>query len=220
MYPELLDAKLEQRDGLLHESCLYTVAAVLEETTMRTLYEDVIAPTHRSLFLEEDDELVKCCTVVLCSHEDMQLKGELQVDSRLLNVDLKPVVVEMQRVWTTYSPFGRSFQLQCSFLANCLFGTVKMEQLHAANRQIPACIRDYLSKQGPHKAVSLGADEILPLFVYCVLQSVPTHLASDIAMMEGFADESIKSGQVGYLLTMRTCRIPHYLGVLPDFQMK
>lgn len=84
--------------------------------------------------------------------------------------------------------------------------TAKLESLHAANHTIPVVISAHLQQTngGLSKSTALGADEILPLFVYCVIQSLPTHLASDIAIMEGFADESIKSGQVGYLLTMRT----------------
>lgn len=116
MYPELLNAKLVQREGLLHESCLYTIAAVVESTAMSEFYKDLMVPTHRSLFLQEDALLAKKVTCVLSTYEDIQLRQELQLDTRLQSIVATPVVEKLQHTWLETSPFGKTASANGLFL--------------------------------------------------------------------------------------------------------
>ena len=65
---------------------------------------------------------------------------------------------------------------------------------------ISRCVKDYWKKRGRKEESSLavGADDMLPLFVYVLIQAQLPHAYSEKRMMENFVPERLMMGSAGY----------------------
>lgn len=84
----------------------------------------------------------------------------------------------------------------------CLFRIVLMNLLKARMGVWDLCLWEVKFRFLSLYIKLKEADEILPAFIYCVIKSMPLRLQTDLHLMDGFADNTLRSGEVGYLLTM------------------
>ncbi|RUS83807.1 hypothetical protein EGW08_008419 [Elysia chlorotica] len=80
----------------------------------------------------------------------------------------------------------------------------KLECIVKVCRLICECVDDHYGKsqqEGGKKAPSIGADDLVPILCYCVIQSATPQLASECEAMAEFIQEGYLMGEEGYCLT-------------------
>ncbi|BFZ12810.1 hypothetical protein BsWGS_15849 [Bradybaena similaris] len=114
-----------------------------------------------------------------------------------------------QKLWLpdpTCKPYQRAItELKCVREHYTMLN--KLECVVKVCRHICECVDDYYSKtrgtgeSANHKAPSVGADDLLPILSYVVVQSAMPQLPSECHAMTEFIHEGYMMGEEGYCLT-------------------
>uniref|UniRef100_A0A6S8DWC3 VPS9 domain-containing protein n=1 Tax=Aplanochytrium stocchinoi TaxID=215587 RepID=A0A6S8DWC3_9STRA len=189
IYPELFYAKANPKTKslyILHERMLYTIAVVLEKNFLKEVFtkEMGIVRMFSDRVAEEDAQIAKNCVQIVHTLSDEKIKSMLHLHQRLSTVDFSQVIRSLKLMETIATPFS------------------KMEQVVHANRLIPLCVSSHFGSDSQGSCI--GADDFLPIFVFCLLHALPTHLQSSIETVNSFTDSFLQSGECGYALT--TCK--------------
>lgn len=161
IYPDLFYATANPGTKslyLLHERLLYTIAVVLEKNFLARIFAKKVERIVSEKNAEMDAQLAKKCVLVVQLLKPNAIRSLLYLDERFADVDFSEIISALKAIETIPTPFS------------------KMEHLLYATRLIPLCVsRHYANKV---EGASIGADDFLPIFVFCLLHSLPMYLSS------------------------------------------
>ncbi|ELT91783.1 hypothetical protein CAPTEDRAFT_225230 [Capitella teleta] len=88
----------------------------------------------------------------------------------------------------------------------------KLECIVRISRQICHCVEAYYNERA-EKAPSIGADDLLPILAYVVIQSRLPQLVSECHALEEFVHEGYLMGEEGYCLTSLQTAVNYVLSI-------
>lgn len=200
-FPALAKATLEEPESAvndivgskpLSERASLAVRCAVEEAVAVPVYMGVLKPLfmcHESL-AEKDREVRLICDALSTMSNPHALLEHLQVAEtvRLTNVarPFAQVVELLELVWSPDSRIGAG-------------PTAKARMLVRASRTIPQCI----AHAGEEKAArAIGADDLTPIFIFCVVASRPANLASLFHYLEECVAEDLLNSESGFCLAL------------------
>mmetsp|Transcript_5719 Transcript_5719/g.10250 ORF Transcript_5719/g.10250 Transcript_5719/m.10250 type:complete len:574 (-) Transcript_5719:1469-3190(-) len=159
----------------------------VEEAVAVPVFHGVLRPMLRSTHIGEQDRTVAAmCALLVSRWTPQQALQHLQVSKAFMieeELPFREVIDTLKLVWDP----------------DCAAGggpTAKSRLLVRASREIPLC----LGRAGRSK--DIGADDLLPIFVYAVAWSVPSELGTLVFLLENLVADELLSSEAGYSLAL------------------
>ncbi|CAG5132464.1 unnamed protein product, partial [Candidula unifasciata] len=129
-----------------------------------------------------------------------------------------------QKLWLT-DPACKPYQRAITELTNVQQHYTMLSKLECVVkvcRQICECVDDYYSQKhgtgesANKKAPSVGADDLLPVLSYVVVQSAMPQLSAECHAMSEFIHEGYMMGEEGYCLTSLRTALNYVISLFPS----
>ncbi|CAK9002564.1 Tenascin (TN) (Hexabrachion) (Tenascin-C) (TN-C) [Durusdinium trenchii] len=173
----------------LNEKASLVCRSAVEEAVAVPIFHGVVRPLYaQSDFAAQDRQLLDACSRAVAARDPQAVLDKLKVDERFrLKGVAKPfdrVVRILSLVWDPDSSAGAG-------------ATAKARLLVRASRTIPLCI-----SQASSSTQEIGADDLLPVFIFCTIWSRPPNLASLMHFLDACVPQELLSSEAGYCLAL------------------
>uniref|UniRef100_A0A6B2LJ30 VPS9 domain-containing protein n=1 Tax=Arcella intermedia TaxID=1963864 RepID=A0A6B2LJ30_9EUKA len=163
------------------------------------LYHQTIDAVIKIVWLFAYDDFWNLLIKTYNTEDDVYAKkiGSLWSTLKLSSPELTvPVEFQLEGLEQPY----QSAILSLQQLSNSTSIESKLKCLTQAATKIISSVDTYWAKQSAPRAITVGADEILPLMIYVVVKARVPHIFSEGIFMELFIDENQSIQQEGYVL--------------------
>uniref|UniRef100_A0A7S2SN57 VPS9 domain-containing protein n=1 Tax=Mucochytrium quahogii TaxID=96639 RepID=A0A7S2SN57_9STRA len=187
-YPLLATATLPlENKAALHEKTSLVCRCAVEEMVAVPLYQGVLRPLYlMSDFAQTDREILQSCDKLVGLRKPHAILEELQCQEKFIlrqsHLPYEYAIKVLKLVWDPDSQLGAG-------------PTAKARILVKASQLIPQAVPN-------GGGAGLGADDLMPIFVYLTVMSRPPNLASMMNYLEACVSDELMSSQAGYSLAL------------------